>query len=477
MSNTIYWYDYETTGLDSRQERIIQFAGLRTDEELQVIGDPLVMYCKPANDVLPDPYACLVTGITPQKALADGVIEAEGIAAIHKEFSIPGTCVAGYNNIRFDDEFTRNTLYRNFYNPYAHEWQYGNTRWDLIDIVRLTRALRPEGIVWPEDDKGYPSIRLELLTRANKIKHEAAHDAMSDVYATIAMAKLIREKQPRLYEYMYGLRKKQVVSAQLNLNTREAMLHVSSKYSAERGAIAMVMPICMHPINRNAVVVYDLTVPPDDFIAIDAVEIAARLYTPAAELPEDAPRIPLKLVHLNKCPVLVPLKTMDAESAQRLNINIAECEQNRDEMLAHIDALVSKSREIFSEQNFPETHDPDLQIYAGGFFSDADNARMETIRKTPPEKLAALSFSFDDKRLPEMLFRYRARNYPETLSTEEMETWNAFRHQRFTDPAAGPRTLNRYLADIEDLQKAPDTTGMQLVILEELIAYAEQIKI
>lgn len=291
MSNTIYWYDYETTGLDSRQERIIQFAGLRTDEQLNVIGKPLTLYCKPANDVLPDPRACMITGISPQKALAEGLIEADFIAAIHKEFSTPNTCVAGYNNIRFDDEFTRNTLYRNFYNPYAHEWQYGNTRWDLIDIVRLTRALRPEGIVWPEDN-GYPSIRLELLTKANKIKHEAAHDAMSDVYATIAMARLIRDKQPRLYEYMYGLRKKQVVSAQLNLNSREAMLHVSSKYSAARGAIALVMPLCMHPINKNAVVVYDLATPPDDFIRVDAQEIAARLYTPAAELPEDAPRIP-----------------------------------------------------------------------------------------------------------------------------------------------------------------------------------------
>lgn len=477
MANSIYWYDYETTGIDSRQDRVIQFAGLRTDEDLNIIGEPLVIYCKPANDVLPDPQACMITGITPQKALAEGINEADFIAAIHHEFSTPSTCVAGYNNIRFDDEFTRNTLYRNFYNPYAREWQYGNTRWDLIDIVRLTRALRPEGIVWPTGDNDYPSIRLELLTQANNIKHEAAHDAMSDVYATIAMAKLIRDKQPRLYDYMYGLRKKQAVTALLNLNSRDALLHVSSRYSAERGAIAMVMPICMHPTNKNAVVVYDLAIPPDDFIAVDAMEIAARLYTPAAELPEDAPRIPLKLVHLNKCPVLVPLKTMDAPGAKRLQINIADCEQSRAALLANIDELASKTREIFSEQNFPETHDPDLQIYAGGFFSDADNARMDTIRKTAADKLAALQLSFDDKRLPEMLFRYRARNYPETLSSDELEQWNAYRQQKFTDPAAGPRTLNRYLAEIEAIQEAPDTTGAQLVVCEELLAYAELIKI
>ena len=382
MSNSIYWYDYETFGIDPRQDRIAQFAGLRTDEDLNIIGDPLVIYCKPADDVLPDPQACMITGITPQKALADGLIEAEFIATIHQEFSRPGTCLAGYNNIRFDDEFTRNTLYRNFYNPYSHEWQHGNSRWDLIDIVRLTRALRPEGITWPTDDSGYPSIRLELLTAANNISHEAAHDAMSDVYATIALAKLIREKQPRLYDYMYPLRKKQAVSTQLNLHSRAAVLHASSRYSAERGAIAMVMPICMHPVNKNGVVVYDLATPPDDFIAIDAEEIAARLYTPAAELPDDAPRIPLKVVHLNKCPVVVPLNTMDSASAARLDIDIEKCEQHRTRLLEHIDMLAGKTREIFASQNFPPTSDPDLQLYSGGFFSDADYARMDTIRNT-----------------------------------------------------------------------------------------------
>ncbi|MGB5397523.1 MAG: exodeoxyribonuclease I, partial [Gammaproteobacteria bacterium] len=418
MNNSIYWYDYETFGIDPRQDRIVQFAGLRTDEDLNIISDPLVIFCKPADDVLPDPYACMVTGITPQKALAEGLVEAEFIASIHREFSRPGTCVAGYNNIRFDDEFTRNTLYRNFFNPYSHEWQHGNSRWDLIDIVRLTRALRPEGIEWPTDDSGYPSIRLELLTAANNISHEAAHDAMSDVYATIALAKLIRDKQPRLYDYMYPLRKKQAVSALLNLRTHEAVLHASSRYSAERGAIAMVMPICMHPVNKNGVVVYDLATSPDDFIATDAEEIAARLYTPAAELPEDAPRIPLKVVHLNKCPVVVPLKTMDAASAQRLNIDINMCEQHRSLLLEHIDSLAAKTREIFSDQAFPATTDPDQQLYSGGFFSDADNARMDTIRNSRAEDLASLNLSFDDKRLPEMLFRYRARNYPHTLSPQ-----------------------------------------------------------
>ncbi|MDH5387738.1 MAG: exodeoxyribonuclease I [Gammaproteobacteria bacterium] len=476
MANSIYWYDYETFGINPRLDRLAQFGGIRTDEDLNIISDPLVIYCKPADDMLPDPYACLVTGITPQKALADGLIESEFIATIHKEFSQPGTCIAGYNSIRFDDEFTRNSLYRNFFNPYTHEWQYGNSRWDLIDIVRLTRALRPDGINWPVGDDGRPSIRLELLTRENGISHESAHDAMSDVYATIEMAKLIREKQPRLFDYMYGLRKKGEVSKLLNLRTHEAVLHVSSMYSSERHAIAMVMPICQHPTNKNSIIVYDLSSDPTDFIEIDANEISGRMYTKASELPEGIKRIPLKDVHINKCPVIVPLKTMDAASAERLEIDIEACEANRQIILDNIDILAAKTLQVFSQNDFPDVSDPDAQIYSGGFFSNTDYDRMDRIRKSSPEELSKLNLTFDDPRLPEMLFRYRARNFPESLSDEEKQRWNDYRKERFTDPALSPRTMNRFLADIEELQGGDETTGAQLVILEELLAYADIIK-
>ncbi|MDT8281646.1 MAG: exodeoxyribonuclease I [Gammaproteobacteria bacterium] len=476
MKNSIYWYDYETFGIDPRFDRLSQFAGIRTDEDLNIISDPLTLYCKPADDCLPDPHACLITGITPQKTLTDGINEAEFIATIHQEFSRPNTCIAGYNNIRFDDEFTRNALYRNFFNAYAHEWQHGNSRWDIIDTVRLTRALRPDGINWPEQD-GQPSIRLELLTSANDIKHEAAHDAMSDVYATIAVAKLIKDKQPRLYDYTYNLRKKTEVSKLINLRTHEAILHVSSRYSAERGAIAMVMPLCQHPTNKNGFIVYDLSVHPEQFLAVDTEEMAARLYTPAAELPEGVQRIPLKQIHINKCPVLVPLKTMDDKAAQRLSINSETCLAHRDIILQHIEEFASKTTAIFHNNDFPEVNDPDGQLYSGGFFSRDDSQRIDTIRNTSANDLASLHFNFDDPRLEEMLLRYRARNYAETLNESERSRWNSYRHDKFNKPASSHRTMNQFFAEIEVIQQAPDTIGSQLVLLESLIEYANSIKI
>lgn len=474
MTNTIYWYDYETFGIDSRYDRISQFAGIRTDEDLNLVGDPLTLYCKPADDCLPDPGACMVTGITPQKAAAEGLIEAEFIAAIHQEFSTPGTCVAGYNNIRFDDEFTRHTLYRNFYNAYAHEWQHGNSRWDIIDMVRLTRALRPEGINWPEQD-GRPSIRLELLTKANGIAHEAAHDAMSDVYATIAVARLIREKQPRLFDYIYNLRKKTEVSKLINIRTREAVLHASSRYSAERGAIAMVMPICQHPVNKNGYIVYDLNVDPDPFFDADTDELAARLYTPASDLPDGVARIPLKQIHINKCPVIVPLKTMDSATAERLAIDTETCLRHRETLLRHLDEFAVKTASIFEQNEFPVENDPDAQLYSGGFFSRDDEQRITTIRQTASGQLADLHFNFDDPRLHELLYRYRARNFPETLTTEEREEWNRYREQKFNDPAFSHRTLNQFYEEIKRFRNAPDTIGSQLVVLDDLEAYAKSL--
>ena len=184
---TILWHDYETWGVSPKFDKPSQFAGIRTDLDLNIIGEPEMFYCQPPQDYLPQPEACLVTGITPQKALREGLTEAEFAERIHSLFSQPNTCVAGYNSIRFDDEVTRYLLYRNFYDPYAREWQNGNSRWDIIDMIRACYALRPEGIEWPtveRDGQQVVSFRLELLTKANGIEHEAAHDAMSDVYAT-----------------------------------------------------------------------------------------------------------------------------------------------------------------------------------------------------------------------------------------------------------------------------------------------------
>jgi len=211
-TTSFYWHDYETWGADPARDRAAQFAGLRTDLDFNPIGEPLVIYAQPADDMLPQPGACMVTGISPQQALEQGAPEADFFRFIHAEMMQPGTCSLGYNTLHFDDEVTRYGLYRNFFDPYEREWKNGNSRWDLIDVVRLTHALRPEGIEWPEKEPGVTSFRLEKLTEANDIAHLGAHDALADVHATIALARLIRERQPRLFDYVFNHRDKQTLA-------------------------------------------------------------------------------------------------------------------------------------------------------------------------------------------------------------------------------------------------------------------------
>jgi exodeoxyribonuclease-1 len=475
MSFTFYWHDYETWGADPRRDRPAQFAGLRTDADLNPLGEPLVIYCRPNNDMLPQPEACMVTGITPQLAQQEGLNEAEFIARIHQELARPETCGVGYNTIRFDDEFTRYTLYRNFHDPYAREWQNGCSRWDIIDMVRLTHALRPEGIEWPRNDEGVVSFRLELLSAANDIAHESAHDALSDVRATIALARLIKQRQPRLYDYVLCNRDKQTLGERLNLRQRQPVLHVSSMYPAQQGCIAMVVPLARHPANPNGIIVFDLRHDPTPLLELSEEAIHERLFTPSADLPEGVARIPLKTIHLNKCPVVVPINTLTAEAAERWSIDVTAGERHRQLLLAQPD-LERKLQTVHRMSEFEPVSDPDQSLYSGAFFSRDDRRRMDRILRSEPTALHDFPAVFDDPRLPEMLFRYRARNWPESLNETERERWEEYRRARLLESdGGGSITLDDYLATLDRLESDPQLPPDKQALITKLLAWAEEI--
>jgi exodeoxyribonuclease-1 len=474
-AQTFYWHDYETFGTDPQRDRPVQFAGIRTDFDFNVVDDPLVVYCKPAADCLPHPDACLITGITPQLAEQKGVCEAEFIRLIHEQLAQPNTCTLGYNSLRFDDEVTRNCLYRNFYDPYAREWQNGSSRWDLIDVVRAAKALRPDGIVWPVNERGGPSFRLEQLTLANNIAHEAAHDALSDVYATLAITKLVKQAQPKLYQFLLQHRVKAEALSLLQLGGFKPVVHISGKYSAAKNCLAIVLAVCKHPTNTNGIIVYDLSVDPGPMLSLTVEEIQQRIFTATADLPEGVARIPLKTVHINKCPVLAPVSVIRPDDAQRLGIDLALCNAHIDKIKA-VAGLAEKLAAVFDGQIYaqPDSErsrtDPDLEIYSGGFFSENDKKQMVKIRLMPPEQLARSAFKFTDSRLPEMLFRYRGRNYPKTLNADEQVRWNEFCVNRLTGRQAGAGiALDDYFRRLEELRR---DQHVDVQIIAALEAYA-----
>ena len=470
-THTFLWHDYETFGIQTRRDRPAQFAAIRTDAELNEIGTPIMLYCQPANDYLPDPQSCLITGITPQYCLEHGVPEHEFAAQIEQAFATSGTVGVGYNTIRFDDEITRFLFWRNLIDPYAREWQNQCGRWDLIDVVRMTYALRPEGIAWPLQDDGKPSFRLELLTAANGISHAAAHDALSDVRATIALARLIRSKQPKLFDFCFALHKKDRAAAEIGLPQQRPFLHVSGMFGTERGCLGIMWPLAVHPTNKNEVIAWDLAHDPSALRALDAATIRTRLFSKSADLPEGVTRLPIKTIHLNKSPMVVGnLKTLTAERAAHWQIDLDTAMQHAQQAAALPD-LSAIWQQVFKREA-EATPDVDEDLY-GGFIGNGDRRILTQLRTLTPEKLALAPLQCDDGRLKELVFRYRARNFPQTLTAAELQRWEEYRRSRLFDGVDGARNITGFYTYIDQLSETVDERGED--ILGALYDYVEMI--
>jgi len=477
MAASILWYDLETFGLDPRHDRIAQFAGLRTNDDLEPVSDSLVIYNRMTSDYLPSPYSCLVHGISPQDTLERGLPEYDFAKAIRTEMLAPGTCVAGYNSLRFDDEFIRNLFYRNLFDPYEREWADGNTRWDVIDLLRATRDLRPDGIVWPDGMDGKPDFKLGSLTAANSIPLVSAHDALHDINATIRLAKLVKDAQPRLYDWYWKHRTRDSLRPLVNLADREPLVHTAAQYTSARGCTTIVAPVGMVPGRRDGLVAIDLRYDPSPLVDLPVDEIRRRVFTRKSQL-EDGERIPLVDIKLGRCPYLAPLATMDARAADRLGLD-PELAVARARSLAREPELIQKLQAVFapSAQEAVEP-DPEYRIYSGGFFKDEDKDAMASVHEAiatlgPAEaRPQAYSLPFIDERLPQLVRRLFARNWPATLSRSEAARWRSFCASRLLCPRIeGAADLAGFSKTVESLLSSLDTPAADKPILLGLLDY------
>jgi len=473
MACSFYWHDYETFGVDPRADRPAQFAGLRTDADLVPVEAPLELWCRLSPDYLPDPVACALTGIGPGTVARLGVPEQAFIRTVHQELARPGTCTVGYNSLRFDDELTRATLFRNLIDPYAREWQNGNSRWDLLDVLRLARAFRPEGLVWPDGPDGTPSFRLEHLTAANGIPHAQAHTALADVQATVALARRLKQSQPRLWDFALKARNKHWVRSQVDPEHPQPLIHVSGMFKAQQGAFSLVLPLGDQPGRPNEIPVWDLRHPFEPFLDLDPEALRQRIFQSSEALDRlGLPRLPAKTLHLNRCPMVVrDLRMLTPAVAERYQVDLAGA-RARAEALAAQPAFRARVLAALAGPGPAAAADPDLSLYSGGFFSSQDRTWMDRIGRARPEALAGLRPAFQDPRLDELFFRYRARNWPETLSAPEQARWAAHCQARLAAPP-GHSLLSRaafgaLLADCRARQ--PERTALW----EELEAYERQ---
>ena len=390
----------------------MQFAGIRTDTDFNQIGEPVNLLVKLNDDTLPSPYAIMTTGITPQQTQQDGLTEAELSHFLQDEIFTPGTCVVGYNSIRFDDEFMRHLFWRCFYDPYEWQWQDGRSRWDLLDVVRLTRALRPEGINWPVTKDGKATNRLELLTKENGITHAHAHDALSDVEALISVTKLIKEHQPQLYNYLFEMRGKKKLQKMINLDDKKPFVYASGRYSADHEKTTIAFPLA--PGRNGNVLVFDLRYNLDEIINNDN-------YFPI-----------VKELAYNKCPAVAPLGVLEKDDGwAKIGITKDQLDENLKSLLAHPEFAEKMREQYENTPEWPAAPDPESALY-DGFLPEQDRIRCNAVRNADASKLADFHPTFTDQRLPELLLHYKAKNYPNSLAEDEVKKWEEYRKNRLT---------------------------------------------
>lgn len=476
MAASFFFYDLETTGINSRSARIMQFAGQRTDLDLNPIGEPVNEMIKLTSDILPDPDAIMITGITPQQTLIDGYTEAEFLKFFYDEVVVPDTIFVGYNSVRFDDEFMRFLHYRNFYDPYEWQWQNGCSRWDLLDVVRMTRALRPEGIEWPFSTDGKPTNRLELLTKVNNLDHAHAHDALNDVLATIAVAKLIKTKQPKLFDHLLAYRSKKSVAELIERG--EPFVYTSGKYPSGNLHTTVVYWLGKNPNQRDEVV-YDLRHDPTPFLAMTVDELAtAWQYTKDP----DVLRLPVKTMKTNHCPAVAPIGVIkDQETQDRIGLAVGTVSKNLALLKLHQADFTAKIMEVLErsdaerEQAFlvDDKQTVDERLY-DGFFGPGDKQVMQKVRSIQGEEITESSFNFSDPRLKSLLPLYKARNYPQALTIEERTVWDDFCYQQVF---AGDQNskLSRYFKRLSELAANASLSDEKKYLLEELQLYGQSI--
>ncbi|MBR2767137.1 exodeoxyribonuclease I [Candidatus Saccharibacteria bacterium] len=469
MGKTFFFYDLETSGLYPREDRIMQFAGQRTTMELMPIGEPVNILVKMTDDALPSPGAINVTGITPQMTLADGISEAEFCKYVTEEVFVPETVAVGYNTVRFDDEFMRAIFWRNFYDSYEWEWKDGRSRWDMLDVVRMTRALRPEGINWPVTDEGKPTNRLELLTKLNGLSHEHAHDALSDVYATIAVAKMIREKQPKLFDYLFKMRGKNEVKKLVNLEDKKPFVYASGRYSSEFEKTTVAVALTA---GRNGnVLVYDLRYDLEKVLKqgsresvsrgeLDGSPANSRFYSPSNPVSKTFYPIVKELCY-NKCPAVAPLSVLRDEDWERIGLDKEKVENNFKILMNHPEFAEQMREQHESRPEFPPAIEPEAALY-DGFLNDSDRVKVAAVRNAEPSKLADFHPDFIDERLPELLLHYKGRNYPECLSEMEAEKYEEYRRMRLG------RQVPKFMAEIKKV--ADDFVKDELMLYLQSLA-------
>ncbi|AXN02018.1 Exodeoxyribonuclease I [Candidatus Purcelliella pentastirinorum] len=459
IKNTFLFYDYETFGINPSLDKPAQFAAIRTDFDFNIIDKPKIYYCKLPDDYLPNPESVLTHKISPQKANLLGVSESKFAKLIYKLFLKKKNCIIGYNNIKFDDFFTRNIFYRNFFHPYMWSWYNGNNNWDLINIIRSCYLLCPKNIKWPYKKNGIPSFRLEDFVKINKYKNIDSHDAMSDVYATILIIKSIKKKKPKFFNFLFNNRKKNQLLSLIKKNKNIPFIYISNIFDVKKNIINIILPIKIY--KKNVLVALNIMKDISLFLNNNINDKEKYLFNKNK-------KSSIIEIYLNKCPIIIPINLLNEISCKRLKINKKKYMKNIDFIKKYkIHKKIKNIYDYHKINDFKYKDNIDCQLYKR-FFTNKDYQLMEIIRKTNVNKLKLIDLDKYDERFKNLLFRYRARNFYYTLNNTEKKKWDKHKKKYFNFPY-----IKNYLIKIKKLHLYYKNNLNNQKLLKKIYSYTK----
>jgi len=494
----LVFYDTESSGVDRDYDQIYQLAAIETDLDLNPIqGSEANLICRPRRDIVPSPEAFLVHKLDIDALISNGMSEYELAKRVRNLFrAAPATGIMGYNNFAYDDEMIRRLLFRNGLPPYEHEFKDGNYRADIYGLVRMAYAFRPEILSWPTGQDGEVSLKLEDLSNANGFSHENAHEALSDVRATIQVAKAVKENNPRLWQYFLSMTNKE--HALTMLRKQEPLMYVSSFINRRFRHSTMVCPLIAHPTNSNAMICVDLRYDPTDLLSMSEDELRRYLFTPQHKLEENAPHVPLINIAANKQPIIVPTnQILTPDLASQVALDVDRCVQHQRDILSD-PGFRARAQKAF-ETTLPVQPDAGATIYSGGFLSRGDQALQARqhvvdqesassdlpylVTRSAFENTASMS---DSARQFQLTFRTRWNSFgtdvlqmalrkndgpANALSPNELHCYSQYLSQRLH----APETFGNGLS-LEDAYQALDRLSMERPLTGEEVDILEKLK-
>ena len=468
-----FFYDTETTGLDHTSQ-ILQFGGILTDGDFNEIKR-IERFCLPRPDVIPAVGAYLTHQIPLSEVIEKGVPEPEFARDMYSDMTEMGrTCSAGYNTHKFDDNRLRETFFRTNVDPYKREYVAENSRFDVFKMMKAVYALRPELINWPEpNEDGYTPMKLEMIAPLNDVVQTRAHDAMSDVEATIGVAKLVKDQDPKFFDYCLKLRNKSFAGDVIY--NRPFML-VGEHVPQTRNYTCIGVPLCQHPVNKSSTICLDMG-------RVDEETMDRILSTPAENLieeifnPDFEKRLPIFEVKVNQLPfVFTPaILKNNQELADRAGIDFNET-MNQIQTLQNderFNQLRLHAFEGYKHQNF-ETNDVYSKIY-DGFTKDWDRKKLLNLSTEDYGSWCSIADTVNsDNRIKPLTVRAVGNIDVDLLPEKEAVEFKQWMGKRYNDLTGEyGETLPKFWVDAKEALESEETSEHQKSIVKELVEHTD----